>query len=399
MRPMKSRAQRTRVAIALFVLTGIYLMVSRQPSSDPAAVASADPSASPAVVASASSAPDPAAAPASPGTQVAAAPVAAPSGAPAPSPGASAAPAADGGKAERKRRRDSDPGASPGAGAAPETVTKRKVLHSRREIPQNTRFSPSNVERYLVEREIEVYPGSEAFTEGTSSVFDLVARDIIPAGDMLVRGKLMNLGETSRLSVSLADGKRAISVNISMENGVAGFISQGDHVDILHHMSQEGREQTYVLLENIRVLTISNAFRHAGAPRPAQPPGPDGQPPPGGGGGRAQDVVRAENMTQVVFEVTPQEAEFLIQAENAPGNLSLVLRGLEVSQDFRDVSPITDEFLYSGKREVMENTEGRISTIEVYRGGGFKKEVRLDRLDKEKPKFEDDPEVYLTPEE
>jgi len=116
------------------------------------------------------------------------------------------------------------------------------------------------------------------------------------------------------LAAVLPKGMRAISMEVSAENGAGGFVLPDDHVDVLltrHDKAQEkitgvDKIVSDAILRNVRVLAIDQAVEEKAG----------------------QKVVVGRTAT---LELTPDQAETLTQARQM-GTLSLSLRSLIDSQ-------------------------------------------------------------------
>src|SRR3546814_14039383 len=60
-----------------------------------------------------------------------------------------------------------------------------------------------------------------------------VVRHAITAGQPLTQGALVHPDDRGSLAAALGPGMRAVTVKVSKEEGVAGFVFPGDRVDVL----------------------------------------------------------------------------------------------------------------------------------------------------------------------
>lgn len=94
-----------------------------------------------------------------------------------------------------------------------------------------------------------------------------IVRDPILTGEPITNRKIVRGGEGGYLSVVLTPGKRAMSVPVTSDTAVGGFILPGDRVDVLTTHEQEtnspnGAVKTTIaetVLQNIRVLALDQA--------------------------------------------------------------------------------------------------------------------------------------------
>ncbi|CAN5607269.1 Flp pilus assembly protein CpaB [soil metagenome] len=137
-----------------------------------------------------------------------------------------------------------------------------------------------------------------------------IVRDPILAGEPITPRKIVRGGEGGYLSVVLSPGKRAMSVPITSETAVGGFILPGDRVDVLQirdaRSTGEGGassgKQTIAetVLQNIRVLALDQSTA-------------------------AEKDAKTIIATTVTLEVGPLDAEALTKAK-AVGPITLALR-------------------------------------------------------------------------
>jgi pilus assembly protein CpaB len=134
------------------------------------------------------------------------------------------------------------------------------------------------------------------------------------AGEPIREAKLINAKGSGFMAAILPSGMRAVSTQISPENGAGGFILPNDRVDVLlTRRDREAEKQaggevqvTETILRNARVLAIDQNIQEK-----------DGQ-----------KVVIGKTAT---IELSPREAETLVLAQRM-GSLSLALRSITDAQ-------------------------------------------------------------------
>ncbi|WP_297512866.1 Flp pilus assembly protein CpaB [uncultured Caulobacter sp.] len=145
----------------------------------------------------------------------------------------------------------------------------------------------------------------------SKAVEGAIVRDAILTGEPITPRKIVRGGEGGYLSVVLTPGKRAMSVPVSSDTAVGGFILPGDRVDVLstREVSGGGGEGgpslgkatvAETVLQNIRVLALD---QNTAADKDAK------------------SIVAAT----ATLEVGPAEAEALAKAK-ASGPITLALR-------------------------------------------------------------------------
>lgn len=138
-----------------------------------------------------------------------------------------------------------------------------------------------------------------------------VVRNAITAGQPLTQGSLVKPGDRGFLAAALGPGMRAVTVPVSAQSSVAGFIFPGDRVDLVLTQSVSGGgdgdplKVSETILRNLRVLATDQR---------TDAMGDDGKP-----------VV--QTYSNVTIEVTPKIAEKIAVAQTI-GSLSLSLRSM-----------------------------------------------------------------------
>jgi pilus assembly protein CpaB len=101
--------------------------------------------------------------------------------------------------------------------------------------------------------------------EGTfRSVEEIFSRDgkrvalgQIEVNEPLLASKISNPGQKATLSAVIAEGMRAVTVRVDDVNGVGGFVTPGDKVDVIMTRTQdEGAPLTEMVTELARVLAV-----------------------------------------------------------------------------------------------------------------------------------------------
>lgn len=144
-----------------------------------------------------------------------------------------------------------------------------------------------------------------------ASLAGTVVRNGITAGQPLTQGSLVKPGDRGFLAAALGPGMRAVTVPVSAQSSVAGFVFPGDRVDLVLTQSVAGGgdgealKVSETIMRNLRVLATDQRTNAVGE---------DGK----------QQVVTYSNVT---LEVTPKIAEKIAVAQTI-GSLSLSLRSI-----------------------------------------------------------------------
>ncbi|SNS33569.1 Flp pilus assembly protein CpaB [Sphingopyxis indica] len=203
------------------------------------------------------------------------------------------------------------------AAAAPE-ITGPMILVATRQLPVGTIIGPDSFRfqpwpKELVEQAYFLKEKTDA-----NSLVGTVVRYPITAGQPLTQGALVHPDDRGFLAAALGPGMRAVTVKVSKEEGVAGFVFPGDRVDVLLSQKLKVEEgSSYpdselftaeTIVRNVRVLATDQRY--------------DAEDETG------KTPVRT--FGSVTLEATPDIAEKIAVAQSM-GTLSLALRPLAES--------------------------------------------------------------------
>ncbi|HET9511713.1 MAG TPA: Flp pilus assembly protein CpaB, partial [Sphingomonas sp.] len=218
---------------------------------------------------------------------------------------------------------------------APVVIDGPEVLVATKPLPVGTiidatalKFQPWPKE--LVENAYVLKQGTDL-----KNVVGTVVRFAIPAGQPVTQGALVKPGDRGFLAAALGPGMRAVTVPVSAQSSVAGFVFPGDRVDLLLTQTVTGGgdgsplKATETILRNLRVLATDQKTDKT----------TDEQ---------GKTVVNA--YSNVTLEVTPTIAEKISVAQTV-GSLSLSLRSIA------DNSGDLEEAIAAGEVNVPEGTD------------------------------------------
>lgn len=128
------------------------------------------------------------------------------------------------------------------------------------------------------------------------------AKMAIAKGEILLASKVSSFGEKVTIVQSLGPDSRAISIKVTADTGVGGFVTPGDKVDVILTHGKAENLKTVTIIQNVRVIGVDQE-----ADAEKEKPG----------------VAKT-----VTLEVTAEDSQKLALAQKA-GTLSLVLRTIE----------------------------------------------------------------------
>jgi pilus assembly protein CpaB len=169
------------------------------------------------------------------------------------------------------------------------------------------------------------------------------ARTALFEGEVISDKKVVKPDSAGFMAAILPKGMRAISVRISAETGVGGFILPNDKVDVILTVkestegSSKARTTSDSVLQNVRVLAVDQTFQT---------------------NDKGEQVVVGKTAT---LELEPHQAEILAMAESV-GQLSLALRSLADNGDsaLGDDGPVLSDRYTKG---------GQSGTVTIFRYG------------------------------
>lgn len=136
-----------------------------------------------------------------------------------------------------------------------------------------------------------------------------VARTSIVEGEPIIEAKIVRAGSSGLLAAVLEPGMRAVTMRITPETGVSGFILPGDRVDIYYSESGDSnRTATELVFEDVRVLAINTVYNE----NPEAP------------------VIEGANAT---VEMSPEDAEYFINTRASRGQMSFALRSVFANEE------------------------------------------------------------------
>ncbi len=162
-----------------------------------------------------------------------------------------------------------------------------------------------------------------------------VVRSIITAGQPVTQGALVKPGDRGFLAAALGPGMRAVTVPVSAQAAVAGFVFPGDRIDLVLTQEVKGGgdgdplKVSETIMRNMRVLATDQ--------RTDNLVGSDGK-------------TEVKTFSNVTIEATPKMAEQVALAQTV-GSLSLSLRSIA------DNSAELEEAIASGAVKVPDGTD------------------------------------------
>ena len=179
------------------------------------------------------------------------------------------------------------------------TITKAVVIASK-QIPAGKKLEESD----LAIKQLPAQAIPKDYPSSIDSLKGRIVKSTIDTGEVITKGRLVGEGAAGGLPIVIPHGQRAITIRVNEVVGVGGFISPGDHVDILSVM-KKNEDQTFskTILQNVLVIAVGDKIYDPSIYADPQP----------------------KIVAQVTFALSPQNSEKLALASET-GQLHLILR-------------------------------------------------------------------------
>ncbi|MES2043404.1 MAG: Flp pilus assembly protein CpaB [Pseudomonadota bacterium] len=224
---------------------------------------------------------------------------------------------------------------APAANAAAAPIDGPEVLVATRALPIGTILDATALKFQPWPKELVDGAYYIKATTDLKSLQGTVVRNAITAGQPITQGALVKPGDRGFLAAALGPGMRAVTVPVSVQTGVAGFVFPGDRIDLVLTQTVPGGgdgpplKVSETVMRNLRVLATDQ--------RTDNTTGEDGK-----------SVVKT--FSNVTIEATPKIAEQIAVAQTL-GSLSLSLRSLA------DNGQELEQAIASGDVHVPEGTD------------------------------------------
>jgi len=138
------------------------------------------------------------------------------------------------------------------------------VVVARITIPEGTVIEAGMLD---VRQVLGTYVPGSAYTM-TDDVIGNVAKDEIAAGEMVTRGRFFGSeGKGVGLAYQMEEGRRAFTLEVGVEAGLAGLITVGNKVDILvTDLNDQKQFTTEYLLQQVEVLAVDSRLKSLTTP-------------------------------------------------------------------------------------------------------------------------------------
>ena len=134
------------------------------------------------------------------------------------------------------------------------TITRAVVVASK-QIPAGKKIEDTD----LAIKQLPAQAVPKDYPSSIDSLKGRIVKSTIDTDEVITQGRLVGEGAAGGLPVVIPPGQRAITIRVNEVVGVGGFISPGDHVDILSVM-KKNEDQTFskTILQNVLVIAVGD---------------------------------------------------------------------------------------------------------------------------------------------
>ncbi len=187
-----------------------------------------------------------------------------------------------------------------------------KVVAAKRKIPSRTRLEPNIINDMIELKDIVASTAPpEFFTETTPLINKYTNLTLLP-GTTITSECLLDKDAVPNLSFAIPPGRRAFTIQVTTVMGVAGFVQQGDCVDVIATFKAQGGGEatTKIILQDIQVLAVGKTYFQeldAGTASPTS-------------------TIMSQFAELITLAVTPEELERLVYIDSSGVQYRLVLK-------------------------------------------------------------------------
>lgn len=196
----------------------------------------------------------------------------------------------------------------------------------------------------------EILPEGTYKSDEMTTIVGRVALMDIQQNELVLGAKLAAVDGTGGVAAILDPTKRAMSIHVDEEVGVAGFVKPSDRVDLFVTVEREGEEQereviTKLVLANTPVLAIGTEMIRTGKDEEAKP------------------------VKVITLEVSPEEAEKLALASSM-GKFRLALRSPLSKDEILTRGATVDSLLssYQAGSQKGDNLPAGLGSVQLIKG-------------------------------
>ncbi|MHC1716004.1 MAG: Flp pilus assembly protein CpaB [Acidaminococcaceae bacterium] len=188
-------------------------------------------------------------------------------------------------------------------------IAAETVIVAKTDIAPKTTITDDMIKEVSVPKD---YIQPNALKE-KKKVVGSITRETVISGEQITARRLVVAGKTSGFTGIIPKDKRAMTVAVTEETGVAGFPKPGDYVDVVVTFDQQelGEPVSQIILQNLQVLATNHEIE-------------GGETAAGSTNAKASGTPASKTNT-ITLAVNPQEATQLALSDEK-GKVRLALR-------------------------------------------------------------------------
>ena len=229
------------------------------------------------------------------------------------------------------------------------SITRAVVIASK-SIPAGKKLEESD----LAIKQLPAQAVPKDYPSSIDSLKGRLVKNTIGTDEVITEGRLVGKGAAGGLPIVIPLGHRAITVKVNEVVGVGGFISPGDHIDILSTLKKNNEAYSRTILQNVLVLAVGDKIFD-----------PNNYSDP-----------QSKIVSQVTFALSPKDAEKLALVSET-GQIHLVLRPISEKELTEPPGASLEDvygYIASGNQEANipiapSSTNANKNAIEIISGG------------------------------
>ncbi len=194
----------------------------------------------------------------------------------------------------------------------PPKIPTVQVVVAKKRIPTRTRLEEKLLpELFEVKDVVASNVPAEAFAHIASLTNKYTSLTVL-AGDIMSPERILDKDSVPNVSFAVPVGKRAFTIQVTPLSGVAGFIQQGDYVDVIATFRPAGKETTSkMVMQDIQVLAVGKTYL---------------QELDIGASASPTAAIMSQLTDLITMAVTPEELESLMYLDSAGVTYRLLLK-------------------------------------------------------------------------
>jgi pilus assembly protein CpaB len=216
------------------------------------------------------------------------------------------------------------------------------VVVAKVDIKELQMLDDTNLDEQTIPKKFQ-QPGAARSKEQVKGALSLGP---IKTGEQITVTRVTKLGARTGLSQAITKGKRAITLRVGDDSGVAKLIKPGDFVDVMATIdTMGGKKQGYkvkTILEGVKVIAVGKMVENT-------LPGIFEKDPNKETARTQVNLAEYSNYANITFEVEALQAQELAFAQNVFGGIYVILRNRDDATRRNNLPTTWDDFNKDGQ--------------------------------------------------